>query len=60
MHHANMVRDVVEGFQEVLQQEQVLTENTTSIKAPADHVVNDVQNTQQHLATMLQQMQAMM
>ena len=30
MHHTNMVRDVVAGLQEVLQQEQVLTENTVS------------------------------
>ena len=31
MHHAKMVRDLVAVLQEVLQQEQVLTENTTVI-----------------------------
>ena len=46
MHHANMVRDVVAGLQEVLQQEQVSTENLTVIEAPIDHVANVVQNTQ--------------
>ena len=60
MHHAKMVRDVVAELKEVLQQEQVLTDNTTVIEAPVDHVANAVQNTQQKLATHIQQMQAMM
>ena len=58
MHHKNMVRDVVAGLQEVLQQEQFLTENTTVIEETADHVANAVQNTQKQLAKELQQMQA--
>ena len=49
-----MVRDVVAGLQEVLQQEQFLTENTTVIEETADHVANAVQNTHQQLATQIQ------
>ena len=45
MHHANMVRDVVAGLQEILQQEQVLTGNPTVVEAPIYHVANAVQNT---------------
>ena len=55
MHHANMVRNLVAGLQEFLQQEQVLTENTTVIEAPVDHMDKAVQNTQQQLATQPQQ-----
>ena len=55
-----MVCNVVAGLQEVPQQEQVLTENTAVIEAWVDHVANAVQNTQQQLATQIQQMKAMM
>ena len=58
MHHANMVRDVVEGLQEVLQQEQVPTDNMKVIEAPVHHVAKVVQKTQQQLATRLQKMKA--
>ena len=47
MHHAKMVRDIVAGLQEDLQQDQSHTETPTSIQAPVDYVVNAVQNTQQ-------------
>ena len=40
MHHTNMVRDVVAGLQEVLQQEQVPTDNTEIIEAPVNHMAN--------------------
>ena len=60
MHHANMVRDVVAGLQEVLQQNQVLTENMTAIEAPVNHVASAMQNTQQKFATQLQKIQEMM
>ena len=54
MHHAKMVQNVVVGLKEVLQQEQVLTENTAVIEAPVDNVANAVQNTDQQLATHIQ------
>ena len=60
MRHANMVRNVVAGMQEVLQQGHVPTENLTITPEPADHVANTVQITQQQLATQLQQIQKMM
>ena len=60
MHRANMVRDVVAGLQEALQQDQVQTETLTVVQGPVDHVANAVQNIQQQLATQLNQMQAMM
>ena len=47
MHHYNMVRDVVAGLQESLQQEKVHTETPTVVQALVDHVANAVQNTQQ-------------
>ena len=46
MHHANMVRNVVAGLQEALQQEQTQTETPTSVQVPVDHVANAVQSTQ--------------
>ena len=55
-----MVRDAVTGLQEALQQDQFQTENLTVVQAPVYHVDNAVQNTQQQLATQLQQIQAMM
>ena len=58
MHHTNMGRYVVAGLKEVLQQEQVATENTMVIKAPVDNVSNEFQNTQQQLVIQLQQIQA--
>ena len=60
MHHTNMVSNVIAGFKEVLQQEQVLMENTKVIEAPVNRVVNAVQNTQKQLATQLHKMKAMM
>ena len=58
MHHTNMVRNVVAGLQEDLQQEQAPTENAATILEPIDHVENAVQNTQKELFPQLQQMQA--
>ena len=58
MHHAIMVRNVVSGLHEALQQEQVKTETLAVVQAPVDHVANAVQNTQKQLAKELQQMQA--
>ena len=58
--HVNMVRDVVAGLQEALQQEQTQTETPASVQAPVDHVANKVQSTQQQLATQLQKIQSMM
>ena len=55
-----MVRDVVAGLQETLQQEQTQTETLTSVQAPVDHVSNAVQSTQQQLATHMHQMELMM
>ena len=60
MHYADMIRDVVSGFQEVLQQEQELTKNPKIIPEPIDHVANAVQSIQQQLATQLKQIQEMM
>ena len=51
MHHSNMMRDVVVGLQEALQQKQLQTETLTVFQAPVDHVANLVQNNQQQLAT---------
>ena len=55
-----MVRNVIAGLQEALQKYQVQMKTPTVLQAPVDHVANAVQNTQQKLATQLQQMQAMM
>ena len=52
-----MVRDVVAGLQEALQQDQTQMETPTRVHAPVDHVAKAVQSTQQQLATQLQQMQ---
>ena len=60
MHHANMVRNFVEGIQEALKKKQVQTETPTVVQALAYHVANAVQKNQQQLATQLQQIQAMM
>ena len=60
MHHTNMVRDVVAGLQEALQQYQVQTETLTVVQAPVDHVFNALQKTQQQLAKQLHKMQAVM
>ena len=60
IHRKNMVCDVVSGWQEVLQQETVLTDNATVIEALVNYVANAVKITQKQLATQLQQMQAMM
>ena len=58
MHHANMVRNLVAGLQNVLHQEQVPTENPTIILQPVDHVAKPMQRNHQQLATQLQQMKA--
>ena len=42
MYHTNMVRDVVAGIHEDLQQEQTQMETLTSVQAPVDHVANAV------------------
>ena len=55
-----MVRDVVAGIQEALQQEHTQMETPASMQAPVYHVANAVKSTQQQLATQLQQMQSMM
>ena len=60
MHHKNMVHDVVEGSQEVLQQEQALIKNTVTIHEPQKHVKNEVQDTQQQLVAQMQQMRMIM
>ena len=60
MNHANVVHAVVVGLQEAFQQDQVHTETSAVVQAPVDYVANAIQNTQQHLSTQLQQMQAMM
>ena len=45
MNHSNMVNDVVAGLQEVLQQEQVPTDNPEIIPETVNHVANGVQIT---------------
>ena len=45
MHHTNMVRDVVAGLQEALQQYQAQTDTMTNMQDPVDHVAKAVQNT---------------
>ena len=60
MYHANMVRDVVPGLQEVMQQEQAPTDTPETISVPNEHVENKAQNTQQKLAEKLKLMQTMM
>ena len=60
MRHMNMVRDVVAGLQEVLQQEKVPTENPKIISKPVNNVSNALQSTQQLLAMQLHHMQKLM
>ena len=60
MHYFNMVRDVVAGLHEDLQQYQTHKEAPISMQEPMDHVTKLVQNTQQQFATQLQQMQSIM
>ena len=59
MYHTYMVHGVVAVLQEVLHQEKLPMENPTIILEPVNHVANVVQNTQQKLATQLQQVQTM-
>ena len=59
MYHLNIVRDVITGLQEVLQQEKSPMENLAVIEEPANHVANAVQNIQKQLDTQLQKTQAM-
>ena len=58
MHHVNMVRNVVAGMQEDLQQENFPTDNLTTMSEPIDNVANAVQSIQKQLAIQLQQMMA--
>ena len=60
MHNANMVRNVVSGLHDYLQQEQSQTETPAVVPEPVVNVANIVQNTQQQLNTQMQKMQAMM
>ena len=53
MHHTKIVRNVVSGLLEILQQDQALTENPKIISEPVYHVANAVQITQQQLVTQL-------
>ena len=46
MHHANMMRDIIAGIEEDLQQEQSQTDTPTVVPALVDHVANTAQNTQ--------------
>ena len=59
-HHTVMVRIVVAGIQESLQQEKSLTGNMTTMEEPINHVENAIKSTQKQLATQLQQIQAML
>ena len=60
MHNINIVRDVVEGIQELLQQNKYPIETSVTAFEPHKHVANAVQSNQQKLASQLQQMQIMM
>ena len=53
-----MVRNVVAGMQEDLQQENFPTDNLTTMSEPIDNVANAVQSIQKQLAIQLQQMMA--
>ena len=59
MHHVNMIRDVVAGMQEFLQQEQYPDNTPENISGPNKHVANKVQITQHQLAAQLHQMHTM-
>ena len=54
MQHENMVRYVVTGLWEVLQQEKTPIKTPETILGPNDHIENVVQNTQQQLTAQLQ------
>ena len=60
MDHTNMVRGVVAGLKEALQQYHTHMETLTSVQAPVDHVTNVVQRTHQQLATQQHKMKSMM
>ena len=55
-----MVHNMVAGLQEFLQKDQASIYNLIVIAEPVDNVTNAVQRTQQQLAKIFQQMQAMM
>ena len=57
MHHANTVRSVVAGLQEVLHQDQATTKTLKTLVEPIEHVENLVQTTQQQLVSQMQLMQ---
>ena len=60
MHHTGMVREVVAGLQELLQQEKSPTETPNNISEPNKHVANALQSTQQLMEAQLHQMQTTM
>ena len=61
MHHANMVHGVMEGLQDVLQQEPVQVEAHVVIQEPqVAYMGNSVQNNQHQLAAQLHQIHNMM
>ena len=47
IHHANMVRDVVVGLQEILQKGQAPIDILLTILEPQEHVTNSEQTIQQ-------------
>ena len=54
IRHANMVRDVVAGLREVLQQEQSPIKTPASVHEPQEHVEKSVHITQHQLAAQIQ------
>ena len=59
MNHAAMVRNVVAGLQELLQQDKSLIETTATASITHEHVANMVQSSRQQLAAQLQHMRTM-
>ena len=49
MHHANMMRNVVAGLQEALQQEKSPAENAENVLEPIDNVANTATNKSQQI-----------
>ena len=60
MHNVNILRSVLAGLKEVLQQEKSPIKTPETISEPNEHLENAVQSTQQKLAAQLQQIQIMM
>ena len=59
MNHAAMVRNVVAGLQELLQQDKSLIETTATASITHEHVANMVQSSRQQLAAQLQHIYTM-